>query len=206
MTPRSDGYSRAVAVLKVILPLVALAILSTLFLLARPGPRGQPIPFADVDMEVAIRTQRLGAPVYQGVTADGSEVRLTARALHPDTARDGVVHATDLLAQVRGQDGSGYDLVAATGTLDRSAGLAQLQGGVRVATLDGYRMRMPAAEMDADLTWLESRGPVTAEGPLGTLSARHMSLRGDPDKAGQALAVFKGDVKLIYLPQRERTP
>ena len=46
-----DRYSRMVAIFKVLLPLAALAILSTLFLLSRTIDPTTTIPFADQDFE-----------------------------------------------------------------------------------------------------------------------------------------------------------
>ena len=55
-TQRAGGaHSRLVVVAKIVLPLIALGLLSTLFLLARATPPGEPLRF--VDQDVAERTR-----------------------------------------------------------------------------------------------------------------------------------------------------
>jgi lipopolysaccharide export system protein LptC len=62
MAAAIDGYSRLVAWLKIILPLIALGILATLFLVSRTIDPSQTIPYADVDVQDLARNQRVGAP------------------------------------------------------------------------------------------------------------------------------------------------
>ena len=52
-----------------------------------------------------------------------------------------------------------------------------------------------------DRTWLESRGAVSAQGPLGQLTANSLRLdRGAGDKS--YLLVFNGEVRLLYQPKQ----
>ena len=57
-----DGWSRLVAALKVLLPLAALAILSTLFLVSNRINPEDALPYADVDVEARLREPRITAP------------------------------------------------------------------------------------------------------------------------------------------------
>jgi lipopolysaccharide export system protein LptC len=78
-----DLHSRIVGWAKVILPLAALGILSTLFLFARTIDPEDAIPYAEVDVEDRIREPRLTAPTYSGVTSDGSAVTFQAVEARP---------------------------------------------------------------------------------------------------------------------------
>ena len=60
MTMYDNSYSRFVALTKVILPIIALGILSTLFLFSRNIDPTQSIPYADVDVEGLAREQQIG--------------------------------------------------------------------------------------------------------------------------------------------------
>ncbi len=54
------------------MPLAALAILSTLFLVARTIDPSDAIKFTDLDVEDRLRDPRMTAPTYAGVTSDGA--------------------------------------------------------------------------------------------------------------------------------------
>ena len=79
----SNAYSRFVAWVKVILPLLALALLSTLFLFSRTPAPNRAIPFANVDVEELAREQSLGRPRFAGTLSDGREVIFTADRATP---------------------------------------------------------------------------------------------------------------------------
>ena len=79
--------TRTVRWLRVLLPLLALAMLSTLFLFSRGSDGESQIPYADVDAEAMARDPRLVAPEYAGVTPDGAQ--LTLRATEAAPARAG---------------------------------------------------------------------------------------------------------------------
>ena len=57
-----DRYSRMVTFLKVLLPLAALALLSTLFLISRGINTKATIPFAAHEIEERMRGQQITAP------------------------------------------------------------------------------------------------------------------------------------------------
>ena len=70
--------SRLIAWLRVLLPLAALAILSTLFLLGRTPDPDDALPYAEVDAEDMVRDPRMTRPEFAGVSKSESEVTVTA--------------------------------------------------------------------------------------------------------------------------------
>ena len=70
--------SRLIAWLRVLLPLAALAILSTLFLLGRTPDPDDALPYAEVDAEDMVRDPRMTRPEFAGVSKSGAEVTVTA--------------------------------------------------------------------------------------------------------------------------------
>lgn len=201
MAKIDDGYSRAIAVVKILLPLVALGILSTLFLFARPEPQGQPLPYSEAEVGELAREERLGRPVLRGINEGGARYSVTAERVRPEIGQEGIYHATQIEAEIDMQSGYGYDLSAPDGTMYDRDGRATLRGGVRVVTTDGYVITMPEARLKTDLTYLEGDGPVRASGPLGQLEAGSVVIRGNPNTGSEGHALFKGGVKLVYVPQ-----
>jgi lipopolysaccharide export system protein LptC len=192
-------YSRFVALVKVALPLLALVLLSSLFLAARqPGEEGAS-GLTTRDVVRIARDQRLDNAVYTAVTDTGGSLVLSARTAVPRTGTE-VVDVTGLDATLHGTDGRVTTLAAETGAVDRAARSGAFSGDVRVATSDGYRLFTEAltASFDGDL--IRSDVPVRVLGPRTTITADRMEARaGAVGPAG--VVVFKGGVRLVYVPQ-----
>lgn len=193
-----DTHSRFVALAKIAFPLLALAILSTLFLFARTIDPNDAIPYADVDVEERARAPRLTAPTYAGVTADGAALTLQAVEARPDSGAGAT--AQSLTARLDTPDGARTDLSAAEMTFDNAAGLVSLDGGVTVTTTSGYTITTKSLTARLDRTNLTAPGPVQAKAPAGTITAQGMTLTQGVD-SGTYVLVFKGRVKLLYMPQ-----
>jgi lipopolysaccharide export system protein LptC len=195
----ADTHSRVVGWLKVALPLAALAILSTLFLLSDRIDPQDAIPYAQVDVEDLARDPRMTAPTYAGTTRDGTALTLTAETARP-VGQDASAQAATVLARMEMPDGSTAELSAGKVDLDAPAGRLLLSGGVAVTTSSGYLVLTDQVTAALDRTSAESSGPVTAETPAAHLTADRFSLtRTDAD--GEAyLLVFTGRVKLVYQP------
>jgi lipopolysaccharide export system protein LptC len=199
-------YSRIVAWLKVILPLTALALLSTVFLLARAIDPEQSIPFADVDVKELAREPRITAPEFAGMTADGAAISITA-----DVARTGLPTSEDiaadrLTAQFQTPDGAEILAQANQGAIV-DASVATLEGNVYIRSTAGYRIETEQITLDLDRTDIETAGVVRGTGPVGTLTAgrMHMELRAG---SGDSILVFKDGIRVLYDPslQPEDTP
>ncbi|SFR00169.1 LPS export ABC transporter periplasmic protein LptC [Poseidonocella sedimentorum] len=194
-----ERYSRFVAWAKVILPLAALALLSTLFLLAKPNDPEKSIPYARVDIEDRIREPRVTAPLYAGVTSDGASLSVRAISATPEPGSEGTADVDRLSATIETAEGQRFELEAPSGRVQDSV-TALLDGGVTVRTSDGYRMETEAIESALNKTYLATRDTVRAEGPLGRLTAGRMEVTTDA-AGGGTLMVFNEGVRLIYLPQ-----
>ncbi|MFT4150612.1 MAG: hypothetical protein QM656_10495 [Paracoccaceae bacterium] len=200
--PRAGNlHSRLVRWLKVILPLTALAILSTLFLVARTIDPQDAIPYAQVDVEDRVREPRVTQPTWSGMTDDGAALTIQAAEARPgDAGTENAGTATDVTGHLETPDGRSADMTAATARMDGAAGRMVLGGGVTVTTSTGYRAEMPELATALRQTDVESAGgEVTATGPLGKLRADHMRLT---QGENGYLLVFNGGVRLIYQPPK----
>jgi len=200
MAHYDNSYSRLVAWLKILLPLLALAILSTLFLVARTIDPAQTIPYAQVDIERLTREQRIGKPQYTAVTRDGAAVSLSAAAARPENGDTGRIAGEDVAAGIDLPGGGRVEINAARITLDSAAALASIHGGVVLTSSAGYVLRTDALAVSLDDTRVIAEGAVLAEAPAGRLSADGFELIGDGSAAAPYELVFKGRVKLVYDP------
>jgi lipopolysaccharide export system protein LptC len=196
---RSDTlHSRVVAALKVTLPLIALVILSTLFLVSRSIDPSDAIPYAKVDVEDRIREPRMTAPTYAGVTSDGARLSMVAEAARP-AAGATAARAEGMAASLVTPDGATTTFTAPNAVLDSVAKRLNLEGGVRIVTSQGYVITTDRLSAALDRTDLKSDGAIAATGPLGQLQAGEMvlSVTATP---GSYVLLFQKGVKMVYQP------
>jgi lipopolysaccharide export system protein LptC len=197
---REAGWSRMVFWLKILLPLAALAILSTLFLLSRSVDPRAAIPFSQVDIADRIDGQQMTAPIFAGVSVEGHVIGFTARAARPDPATPDRVLTDAPAAVIDLTTGIRVTVNGDAGTFDQAADMATLTGAVRLTNSQGYEMTSNAMQSTLSRLSVTSPGPVQGTGPPGRFTAGAMMLDSDP-VTGKATLLFTGGVHLIYRPQ-----
>ena len=201
MALSENAYSRLVVWLKVLLPLVALGILSTLFFLARVPNIENAIPYADVDIEGLARQPRLSEPDFSGVTPNGTAVSMTARTARPDPEDASRFLADGMQGEIETPDGARLRMSSISGIVDTGGGIATLSGDVLVETSTGYAMRTEEVRARLDSTLTESLGPVDVMAPFGHLTAGRFTVTRKADDTESHLLVFTDGVDLIYDPR-----
>lgn len=194
----SNTYSRIVSWVKVILPLLALALLSTLFLFSRTPDPERAIPFATVDVEELAREQSLGQPRFAGTLTDGREVIFTANRATPVAGQPNQIEATDIEARVDLDENSILLIVAETAFFDLAEQMANLTQSVGLTTSNGYQLTTELLQFSLDEFSALSPGPVMVTGPGITLDAGAMQVTGTE---GNNVVVFNGGVQMLYTPQ-----
>jgi lipopolysaccharide export system protein LptC len=200
MLGRDNFHSTLVAWLKVLLPLAALGILSTLFLVSRTIDPEDAIPFAEVDVAERIREPRLTAPTWAGMTEDGSALTVSAAEARPTGETGADATASTLRAVLDMPGGGRAEMQAATGRLDLAANRLIVDGGVVVTTSTGYVLRTGALDAALDRTGLVAPGAVEGDGPGGHLTAGSMELAMTGTSPERYVMVFKDGVRLLYRP------
>lgn len=198
-----DRYSRIISLLKVILPLAALGLLSTVFLISERITTDPAMPFEPKEIESRIAGQQITAPYYAGTTTAGHEITISAKRASPGLPdQENAAHsaqANDLQAQIRMADGKRILLLANSGTLEPGGDNATMSGDVRI--IAPSNMTVSTEQLHARLEQLDIRAPakVTASADFGTLNAGAMRIF-TKTKKGPAHIVFTGGVKVIYDP------
>lgn len=196
----ADRYSRLVLWLKVGLPLIALAILSTLFFVAETLDPEAAIPYAEVDVERILREQGVTKPTFGGVTSDGVAVSLSAESVRPGAEDRNRLTGTTLVADLDLPDGGHIDIESPVGIVDATGQLAILQGGARLESSTGYVVETDSISASMKDASVVAESTITATGPAGDLTAGRMELtRNDGQEAAYRL-VFKDGVRLLYTP------
>ncbi|MEY8881507.1 LPS export ABC transporter periplasmic protein LptC [Donghicola sp. XS_ASV15] len=190
-----NTYSVIVSWAKIILPMVALGLLSTVFLFSRQIDPEAAIPFADIDLEERLREQRLSKPNYATTTEDGSALTIVAESAAPVLDGDGGT-AENIVARLKRTDGTTIDMSSDSGRIEGTKTLT-LTGNVAIDTSDGYKLRSDEMISAMNRTDITSPGPITGTGPFGDLQAGRMHLT-VPENQDGILAVFEDGVRLIY--------
>ena len=192
-----DQYSRMVSYLKVFLPLAALALLSTLFLISPGSDTEAVIPFADREIEERLRGQQVTAPFFSGSTAQGDEIWVTAEMA--SASADQPVIANALRAEIRMVAGGQITLTSDRGTVHPDQDLARFVGNVEITTTEGMVVTTEVLKTQLSAVHAESPGAIRAKGDLGELTAGHMEISSET-VGGPVHLLFTNDVKLVYAP------
>lgn len=193
-----DTYSWVVAGAKIALPLMALTLLSMLFLVSDRIDPTQPVPYADIDLDELAREPRLTLPHFAGVTEDGAALTLTASEARPELS-DAGAWVSDIVARLQSEEGFSADVTAGLARLDPLAGAVQLSGGVQIVTSAAYTISAEEVLLRTDRTRIESPGAIIADAPFGEIEAGAMVLQAEGEGAPHVL-VFNNGVMLIYQP------
>lgn len=199
--PSRDAHSRLIGLLKLVLPLAALVILSTLFLVARTINPEDAIPYAKVDIAERLREPRMTMPTYATLTEDGASLTFNANEARPQSD-SGSSNATTLDGLLVTPDGRRTDLVAAKAEMNELTRQIYMQGGVTVTSSLGWTVESQDMTAAMDVTDVATDTLIKATGPAGTVTGQSMHLTERAEQPGSYVLVFNGDVKLIYLPPK----
>lgn len=195
-----DFRSRVVALFKVLLPLTALGLLSTLFLLSRKADPTAPIPFAEREMADRMRDQQITAPFFSGTTDQGDEIIVTASLARP--GGDGTpAQATDLNARITMVDGVRMTLTSDTGSVAMDKNIATFSGNVVITSTNGFVVRTELLKTTLNGMNGDSPGKITGTGPIGDFTAGQMQIR-EISEGGALHMLFKNGVRLLYDPTK----
>jgi len=195
-----DVRSRMVAIFKVLLPLAALAILATLFLLSRGGDTTFTIPFAEEDIEGRIRDQQVTAPFFSGTTPKGDQITLTAAIARPGDPGT-PAEMVDLKAQITMVHGGRILLNADIGSVNLEDDIATFAGNVGIVTDTGLTLRTEVLKTALQGISANAPGTVTGTGPMGDLTAGQMQIDAKTEDSPVHI-LFKNGVKLVYDPKQ----
>lgn len=200
---RGDRYSRMVAWLKVALPLAALGLLSTLFLLSRVVDPTESIPFADTEVQDRLLNQQISGPYYSGTTANGDKIAFVAEKVVTPNGLTGANRAEDVFVKIEMTSGTTVNVTSKKARVNVGEDVADLTGNVVITTSQGYIITSEA--LIARIAALDLRSPDTvfATTPAGELTAGSMRLM-SPEPNTPAQLVFTNGVKLIYQPKQAK--
>ncbi|PJI85794.1 lipopolysaccharide export system protein LptC [Yoonia maricola] len=198
MGPTDNLYSQIVGWAKIILPLCALGLLSTLFLFARSTT--EPSDIALEEVEAIAREQRVSAPEFSGLTDDGATIVISANAARPDDTKPDTVNIDNIRLRMDNTDGSNIEITATQGEIDGRAALASFLGLARLTTSTGYEMETNGLVAELETGLVTSSGLLEIHAPFGQLAAGKVTFQVSSEDIAQQM-LFTDGVRLLYVPQ-----
>ncbi|WP_372521383.1 LPS export ABC transporter periplasmic protein LptC [Cognatishimia sp.] len=190
-----------IAWLKILLPLAALVLLSTLFLFARPSNPIAALPFAQVEIEEKLRSQGITEPYFAGQTPAGDQIAMRAASARPDPEALHLVNSVDVAVDITMQDGGSARFASKSAVVNTDNQVANLEGDVEINSTAGFDLHTEKLTLDLLEGRAQSDVIVHGSGPFGTFEAGSMLYSGDT-AAQNAQFRFDNGVKLIYMPSR----
>ncbi|MEM9797676.1 MAG: LPS export ABC transporter periplasmic protein LptC [Pseudomonadota bacterium] len=178
-----------------------MAILSTLFLLARTVDPADAIPTAGVDVSERARDQQLTGPRFSGVSGEGTTFDLSAMAARPDPADPRRMSADAPRLVLVDPEGGNAIVAAQDAEVDTGRRSLILTGDVIIETSTGYALQTRRLEGTLGDLRVTAPGEVRGHGPLGTIRAGAMRI--DDAAEGGARLLFTDGVELLYEPPDE---
>ena len=198
MARSGDLWSRVVGVLKIGLPLLAIVLLSSLFILPGEERVEGGIIFSEADLEALGEGLRITQPVLTGATRDDDPFRFTAAAVVPDAAPPTRAAIEDLAGGITFAGGQRFEVAAPVAEVDLRAQVMEAGGRVTVTSSDGYRISADRVVVDLVAGTLEAEGDIAGAGPMGTIAAERMSIVPAPGGEGRRVFSFGNGVTLRY--------
>ncbi len=198
-------YSRFVGYLKIALPLLAVGLLSTVFLLQEEDTIRGGITFSADDRDTIRDGLTVYEPKFAGVNLNGDRFYMEAAKATPDSADPDEIVLVDLDGRTDYTDGASVYLTAARAIARIPEQVLELSGGVRIRTSDGFEGLTNSGVAALDTGTFITDGPVTLEGAMGILEAGSMRLdrlAGNATTAAQnQVFTFENGVKLTLDPK-----
>ena len=153
-------------ILRIVLPLTAAALVVALFFPRIGGGSGGAFKLS-VDEALLAAGTRVENPRVTGLTADGATYAFKADVAKPDSIVPDVIDLEGIGGELTMPNGRTFTMRAATGRATQSSKTFQLDGGVSIATSDGYRIETYGVTANSAERVAESTGRILGFGPAG---------------------------------------
>jgi lipopolysaccharide export system protein LptC len=193
-------HSRIVGILKVGLPLVALGMLASIFLVQTDDSLGGNIVFSQGDIDALGEGLKITNPTFTGTTAGQDRFRFTAALVEPDAAPPERARITTLAGEVALHNGPTVELEADTGDLHIPTERLDVAGDVRISTSEGYRIHAEQATLDLAAGSIVAGNAVETTGPLGRIDSGSLAVAPAASSGEARRFSFGNGVRLIYEP------
>jgi len=185
-------YSRFVGIMKVVLPLAAIALIA--LIAAWPTIWEQQQPMVEA-LEKQPDVLQVTAPVLVGTDKDDRPYSIAADGANQGPEGPHIVELSRPEGAIASSDGTRINLNAELGRFDRDSKQLHLMGDVQLSDDDGHRFATDEAFVDMDTQSAWGDQPVQGVGPMGNIQSEGFRIEDNGATViftGQSRAVLTG--------------
>jgi len=171
-------HSRAVRILRIVVPLMVLLLATGAFLITYLNPLRMlaKLPVDVGNLVVSGTKITMEQPRLSGFTGDKRAYELSADAAKQDLTKPDLIELHNIRAKVQMQDKSTMQMTATTGIYDSKGEILKLDQNILLSSSTGYRGRLSEATVDMRKGYVVSDHPVELELLQGTLNANRLEI------------------------------
>jgi lipopolysaccharide export system protein LptC len=189
---RSDRYSRALSMAKIVLPGTGLAILAVALLWQDLMPQAISRRVAPPIGLEALRQHEMSAPKFVGVDDKSRPYQIEAKSARLAHAKSDTVILDQPKASITLESGNWVAVTSRGGEFNQRSRIITLNGDVHLFHDANYTFRTEQATVDTAKNRAWGNRPVVATGPKGTIESRGFRIE---DKG--ATIVFTGKTRVV---------
>lgn len=195
------GYSRFISITKVVLPLVAIGLLSTVFLFTKDNTLESGFRFSDADLDALESGLQVVKPRLFGSNPSGDVYNFAADSLAPDSLSPSLIAVERISGEIQYQTGTNLQMTAAKAEFMLEGQSIRLSGGMSLVTSSSIRVTGDGLLAELSSGEIESNGPVSATSPMGSIQAGNLRVVNiDEDGEENQMIWFENGVMLSFKP------
>jgi len=196
---KDDKYSTLVAIFKVLLPSLALIILSTLFLLPDNRTKIQALNTIDKSTLDIVKKAGVNKPSFRGTLASGSNLELYATEIIPKNNDKNIIEINEISARLELNKNTWATASAKKGVVNISEQTAEMVGKVSVKGSNGVLIETSDLKVFYAKSLVKTEGEVFMKGPFGTITAGSAEFYDMNQNSGIGyVLLFNKGVKMQY--------
>ena len=196
---KDDKYSTLVAIFKVMLPCLALIILSALFLLPDNRTKIQALNTIDKSTLNIVKKAGINKPSFRGTLASGSNLELYATEIMTKNNDKNIIEINEISARLELNRNNWATASAKKGVVNISEQTAEMVGKVSVKSSNGVLIETSDLKVFYAKSLIKTEGAVFMKGPFGTIKAGSAEFYDMNQNSGIGyVLLFNKGVKMQY--------
>ena len=196
---KDDKYSTLVAIFKVMLPCLALIILSALFLLPDNRTKIQALNTIDKSTLNIVKKAGINKPSFRGTLASGSNLELYATEIITKNNDKNIIEINEISARLELNKNNWATASAKKGVVNISEQTAEMVGKVSVKGSNGVLIETSDLKVFYAKSLVKTEGAVFMKGPFGTIKAGSAEFYDMNQNSGIGyVLLFNKGVKMQY--------
>jgi len=196
---KDDKYSTLVAIFKVMLPCLALIILSALFLLPDNRTKIKALNTIDKSTLDIVKKSGVNKPSFRGTLASGSNLELYATEIITKNNDKNIIEINEISARLELNKNNWATASAKKGVVNISEQTAEMVGEVSVKGSNGVLIETSDLKVFYAKSLVKTEEAVFMKGPFGTITAGSAEFYDMNQSSGIGyVLLFNKGVKMKY--------